>query len=126
VKSLAVQTAKATEEISSQIAAVQESTTGAVEAIRRISGRMQEINEFTSAVAASVHEQDAATSEISHNVASAAEGTKVVVSVLDGVAGAATETHASAQSLLEASQAVADTAANLRREVESFLANVAA
>ncbi len=126
VKSLAVQTAKATEEISSQIAAVQESTTGAVEAIRRIAGRMQEINEFTSAVAASVHEQDAATSEISHNVASAAEGTKVVVSVLDGVAGAATETHTSAQSLLQASEAVTNAAANLRGEVESFLAKVAA
>jgi methyl-accepting chemotaxis protein len=126
VKSLAVQTAKATEEISSQIAAVQESTTGAVDAIRRISGRMQEINELTSTVAASVHEQDAATSEISHNVASAADGTKVVVSVLDGVAGAATETHTSAQSLLDASQAVAETAANLRREVEGFLAKVAA
>ena len=126
VKSLAVQTAKATEEISSQIAAVQESTTGAVDAIRRISGRMHEINELTSTVAASVHEQDAATSEISHNVASAADGTKVVVSVLNGVAGAATETHTSAQSLLDASQAVAETAANLRREVEGFLAKVAA
>jgi methyl-accepting chemotaxis protein len=126
VKSLAVQTAKATEEISSQIAAVQESTTSAVDAIRRIAGRMQEINEFTSAVAASVHEQDAATSEISHNVAGAAEGTKVVVSVLNGVAGAATETHTAAQSLLQASEAVAHAAANLRGEVESFLANVAA
>jgi methyl-accepting chemotaxis protein len=126
VKSLAVQTAKATEEISNQIAAVQDSTTGAVDAIRRIAGRMQEINEFTSAVAASVHEQDAATSEISHNVASAAEGTKVVVSVLGEVAGAATDTRTSAQSLLEASEAVANAAANLRSEVESFLARVAA
>ncbi len=126
VKSLAVQTAKATEEISSQIAAVQESTTGAVDAIRRIAGRMQEINEFTSAVAASVHEQDAATSEISHNVASAADGTKVVVAVLSEVAGAATETRTSAHTLLEASEEVAGATANLRREVENFLAKVAA
>ncbi len=73
-----------------------------------------------------MHEQDAATSEISHNVASAAEGTKVVVSVLDGVAGTATETHTSAQSLLQASEAVANAAANLRSEVESFLGKVAA
>jgi methyl-accepting chemotaxis protein len=126
VKSLAVQTAKATEDISSQIAAVQESTTGAVEAIRRIAGRMQEINEFTSAVAASVQEQDAATGEISENVASAAGGTKAVVSVLAEVATAATQTRSSAQSLLEASDAVATATANLRREVERFLAKVAA
>jgi methyl-accepting chemotaxis protein len=126
VKSLAVQTAKATEEISSQITAVQDSTATAVDAIRRIAGRMQEINEVTTAVAASMHEQDAATGEISHNVASAAHGTKRVVSVLGEVAGAATDTRTSAQTLLQASEAVATAAANLHKEVESFLAKVAA
>ena len=72
VKSLAVQTAKATEDIAGQIAAVQASTGAAVEAIRRIAERMQEINKYTAAVAASVQQQNAATGEISQNVASAA------------------------------------------------------
>ena len=79
VKSLAVQTAKATEEISGQILSVQASTGGAVEAIRRITERMQEIERYTSAVAAAVEQQNAATSEISHNVASAARGTQDIV-----------------------------------------------
>ena len=74
VKSLAVQTAKATEDISSQILEVQNSTGKAVEAIGRIASRMQEIEEFTSAVAASVQQQNAATSEISRNVTGAADG----------------------------------------------------
>ncbi len=126
VKSLAVQTAKATEEIAAQISAVQSSTSGAVEAIRRITGRMQEINQYASAVSAAVQEQSAATGEISHNVTSAAQGTKVIVSILGDVAGAATETRHSAQTVLTASQAVEDAAGNLRTEVESFLGKVAA
>src|SRR5262245_7321950 len=126
VKSLAVQTAKATEEISGQISAVQSSTTGAVEAIRRIAGRMQEINQFASAVSAAAQEQSAATGEISHNVTSAAKGTKEIVSVLGAVAGAVTETRSSAQTVLSASEAVEAAAANLRSEVESFLTKVAA
>ena len=126
VKSLAVQTAKATEEIAAQISAVQSSTSGAVEAIRRITGRMQEINQYASAVSAAVQEQSAATGEISHNVTSAAQGTKVIVSILGDVAGAATETRHSAQTVLTASEAVEAAAGNLRTEVESFLGKVAA
>ena len=64
--------------------------------------------------------------EISQNVASAADGAKLVVSVLDEVAGAATETRQSAESVLGASQAVEAAAAELRHEVEGFLARVAA
>ena len=106
VKSLAVQTAKATEEISGQILSVQGSTTSAVEAIARITNRMQEIERYASAVAAAVEEQNAVTGEISHNVASAARGTSDVVGVLDQVAGAATETRKSAETVLGASDAV--------------------
>jgi methyl-accepting chemotaxis protein len=126
VKSLAVQTAKATEDISKLIGAVQTSTGGAVEAIGRIAGRMQEIDNYATAVSAAVHEQSAATSEISQNVASAADGAKLVVSVLGDVTGAAAETRQSAESVLSASQAVETAAAELRREVEGFLARVAA
>ena len=89
VKILAVQTAKATEDIASQILAVQKSTAGAVEAIRQIAARMHEINQYTAAVAASVEQQNAATGEISHNVGSAAEGTGHVLAVLGEVADAA-------------------------------------
>jgi methyl-accepting chemotaxis protein len=125
VKSLAVQTAKATEEIASHILAVQQSTGGAVEAIRKIAGRMREINQYTTAVAAAVEQQSSATGEISHNVASAAKGAGHVVVVLGEVVGAATETRESAEVVRDASQTVATAVANLRLEVEDFLAKVA-
>jgi methyl-accepting chemotaxis protein len=126
VKSLAVQTAKATEDISRLIMAVQAATSGAVGAIGRISTRMQEIDHCATTVSAAVEEQSAATGEISQNVTSAASGAKLVVSVLDEVAGAAGATRESAESVLTASQAVEAAAAELRREVEDFLARVAA
>jgi methyl-accepting chemotaxis protein len=126
VKSLAVQTSKATEEISAQIAAVQSSSEQAVEAIGRIVGRMQEINQYTSSCASSLQEQNAATDEISHNVASAARGAGTFDTVLSEVAGAATETHRSADTMLNAAEAVEAAAGDLRDEVERFLAKVAA
>jgi methyl-accepting chemotaxis protein len=126
VKSLAVQTAKATEDISRQIMAVQAATTSAVSAIGRISGRMEEIDSCATAVSAAVEEQSAATGEISQNVASASDGAKLVVSVLGDVSGAAAQTRESAESVLTASQTVEAAATELRKEVEGFLARVAA
>jgi len=126
VKSLAVQTAKATEDISKLIMSVQGATSGAVAAIGRISSRMQEIDGCATVVSAAVEQQSAATAEISQNVAGAADGAKLVVSALGEVAGAATDTRESAESVLTASQAVEAAAAELRREVEGFLARVAA
>ena len=126
VKSLAVQTAKATEDISSQIMEVQNSTDKAVEAIGRIAHRMQEIDEYTSAVAASVQQQSAATSEISQNVTGAADGAKLIVTVLSEVVDATTETQQSAQTVLAAAGSVEEAIGNLRSEVESFLSKVAA
>jgi hypothetical protein len=125
VKSLAVQTAKATEDIANHILAVQHSTGGAVEAIRKIATRMQEINQYTSAVAAAIEEQNSATGEISHNVASAAQGSGHVVEVLNEVVGAATETRVSAEVVRDASQTVETAVSNLRLEVEDFLKKVA-
>ncbi|MBV9261994.1 MAG: PAS-domain containing protein [Pseudolabrys sp.] len=125
VKSLAVQTAKATEDIASQIASVQSSTGNAVEAIARITERMREIDGYASAVATSVQQQSAATSEISHNVSGAAEGAKLVVDVLGEVAQDTTTARDSAQTVLAASEAVSDAASALRGEVESFLTKVA-
>ena len=125
VKSLAVQTATATEKIAAQIAAVQNSTGLAVKAIRGNADRMQEIDRFTSAVAASLHEQNIATGEISRNVASAAEGAKDIVAVLDQVAGAVSQTQGSADTVLEASERVATAAAKLQENVDNFLHRVA-
>jgi methyl-accepting chemotaxis protein len=125
VKSLAVQTAKATEDISAQILAVQGSTDRAVEAIHRITSRMQDIERNATAVAAAVEEQNAATGEISHNVAGAAMGTNDVVAALDQVTGAATETRRSAETVLGASRSVDEAVSNLRNELDSFLQKVA-
>jgi methyl-accepting chemotaxis protein len=125
VKSLAVQTAKATENISGQVLEVQNSTGKAVEAIGRIEHRMREIDNYTSAVAAAVQQQTAATGEISQNVASAADGAKSLVTVLSEVSGANTEAQQSAQIVLAASKSVEEETTNLRSEVESFLTKVA-
>jgi methyl-accepting chemotaxis protein len=125
VKSLAVQTAKATDQIAAQIAAVQSSTGSAVEAIRRNAERMREINRCTSSVAASVQEQNAATSEISRNVAGAASSTKEVVGVLDRVSGAVAANCDTADTVLMAAEAV-EAAASLNDKVETFLRDVAA
>jgi methyl-accepting chemotaxis protein len=126
VKSLAVQTAKATDEVSGYIAAVQNSTDIAVQAIRRNVARMQEISRLAASAAAAVQQQDSATGTIAKTVASAASGTKEIVTVLGVVAGAATETKASAETVLNASAVVEAAATELRAEVEDFLRKVAA
>jgi methyl-accepting chemotaxis protein len=125
VKSLAVQTAKATEDISRLIIAVQGSTGSAVEAIRRITERMQEIDRNATAVAASVEQQSSATSEISSNVASAADGTNGVVAVLNHLSTAAADTRKTAETVLEVSKTVGNAVSDLRSEVECFLSKVA-
>jgi hypothetical protein len=91
---------------------------------RQIADRVQEIKQFTAAVAASVQQQDAATGEISHNVASAARETKEIVSVFHEVASAATETRGSAETMLDTSKSVETAATDLRTEVEGFLEKV--
>jgi methyl-accepting chemotaxis protein len=125
VKALAVQTAKATDDIAAQITAVQSSTQGVVGAIGNITGRMQEISRFTAAIATSVEEQTAATQEISVNVDAAASGTKSIVAVLQRVSGAIVDMHASADTVLAASQAVEKAADTLRSNVDGFLRKVA-
>ena len=125
VKSLAVQTAKATEQIASQIEAVQSSTRVAVDAIRRNTERMREIDGYTSAVALSLQQQDSATDEISHNVASAAHGAKGMVTVLDEVTRGVGDTRNAAGKVLEASETVEAAATGLQRRIEGFLGRVA-
>ncbi|MBI1203014.1 MAG: PAS domain S-box protein [Rhodopseudomonas sp.] len=126
VKSLAVQTAKATEDIARHILDVQNSTASAVETIQKIAGRMQEISTRTHVVAGSVNLQNTATGEISHNVASVAAGTHHVSQVLGEVALAATEARGSVEIVLNASQTVETALSNLQGRVERFLVTVAA
>ena len=126
VKSLAVQTAKATEEITHEILSVQASSGKAVSAIREITRRMQDINTYTSAVAISVEQQELATGEISHNVASAAASAKAIAAALDEVAGGVTQTRSSAETMLAATEEVETATARLRSEFEEFLGTVAA
>lgn len=126
VKSLAVQTGRATEEIASQIMAVQSSAGDAVDAIRRIASRMDEINSSAGSVAAAVSQQNAATAQILHNVAQAAHSAELVVSVLQEVSGAAAETRVSAQTVLDATKSVEAALVDLRSEIAGFLQQVAA
>jgi PAS domain S-box-containing protein len=125
VKSLAVQTAKATEQIAVQIEAVQNSTRFAVDAIRRNTERMKEIDGFTSAVAVSIERQNSTTDEISHNLSGAAGGAKVIVAVLDEVTQAVADSQAAAAKMLEASKSVEAATSGLQTRIESFLSRVA-
>jgi methyl-accepting chemotaxis protein len=126
VKSLALQTSKATEEVVGQILAVQASTRGAIQAVGSIEECIDEISAHASAVAGSIEEQSAANFEISNNVENAAKETSKIVAVLGEVADAAVATRTSAEIVLTASESVERAIENLRREVESFLGNVAA
>lgn len=126
VKSLATQTAKATEEISAQIDAVQHSTGEAVNAIESISKVMVEVNETTLAIAAVVDQQGAATAEISRNAQLAATGTMQTVESTSNVTTVAEETNKSAIAVASASNNVAKDTDALRRAVEHFLNNVTA
>jgi methyl-accepting chemotaxis protein len=125
VKSLAVQTAKATEQIAVQIEAVQNSTRFAVDAIHRNTERMREIDGFTSAVAVSIEQQNSTTDEISRNLSGAAGGAKVIVAVLDEVTRAVTDSQAAAAKMSEASKSVEAATSGLQTRIESFLSRVA-
>jgi methyl-accepting chemotaxis protein len=126
VKSLANQTAKATEEISAQIAGIQQTTGQATEAIGSITRTIGAINEVTTAIAAAIEQQGAATSEISRNVQSAAAGTQEVAASAEQVTRGAGETGAAAQQVLSASGSLSKESETLRREVETFLAAIKA
>jgi NO-binding membrane sensor protein with MHYT domain/methyl-accepting chemotaxis protein len=124
VKSLSVQTAKATEDITRQIGAVQGSAANVIDALRVIAKQMQEIEVYSSEAAASVDKQAIATHEISNSVAGAADGAKAVLSVLNQVTADATATSQSARTVLRASDQLETAAEKLREEVNSFFSAV--
>jgi methyl-accepting chemotaxis protein len=126
VKSLATQTAKATEQIASQISAIQTATEESVTAIGSIDKKIGEMDEVTTAIASAIEEQGAATGEISSNSQQAAVGTQEVSENIASVNQAATETGAAASQVLSATGELANQADLLRKEVDDFLAEVRA
>jgi methyl-accepting chemotaxis protein len=126
VKSLSVQTAKATGDIVNQIEAVQSSSTNVVNEIREIVQELERINLFSSEAASAVLSQNLATAEISKSVTAAAEGTRAVVSVLQKVTKDAHHTISAAQIVQDASNLVETEAKTLLKEINLFLDNVAA
>jgi methyl-accepting chemotaxis protein len=126
VKGLASQTAKATDEIRAQIASMQAVTEQAVGAIRRIGTTIGEINEVTTAIAAAVEQQGAATREIARNVQHAAGGTSEVSSNIVGVSTASSKAGSAAGEVLQASGALRREADTLRSEIDRFLSSIRA
>nr|WP_247887217.1 methyl-accepting chemotaxis protein [Azospirillum sp. SYSU D00513] len=126
VKQLANQTAKATEEITAQIANVQAATRGTVSAIEGIGGTITTMNEIASAIAAAIEQQTATTGEIARNVQQAAQGTAEVSGTIGQVNDAAEQTGTAATQVLNATAALSRQADALRREVETFLNGIRA
>src|SRR4051794_32351030 len=108
VKELAKQTAKATEDISRKIEAIQGDTKGAVEAIAQIGHIINQINDFQNTIAGAVEEQTATTSEIGRNVAEAAKGSTAIAQNITGVAHAARDTSQGAGSTQRAAHELAE------------------
>jgi methyl-accepting chemotaxis protein len=126
VKSLAAQTARATEDIACQVAAIQQSTDAAVGAIGAIVKTMGDIDRHTGDIALAVRSQGEATADISRNVEQAAESARRVAGDMDDLDRAAENTSASAGAVLAASTSMRSTADELRRAVRVFLKDVAA
>ena len=126
VKSLATQTAKATEDISEQITAVQKVAEEAIEAINAIGGTIGQVSQVAAAIAAAVEEQGAATREISANTQLAAEGTRKVSEGIAGVTAGADAAGAAAQNVTTAAQILDAESKELRSQINMFLDQIRA
>ena len=126
VKQLAAQTAKATSEISGQIAEMQSATQDSVAAIKEIGGTIGRISEIATTIASAVEEQGAATQEITRNVQQAASGTTQVASNITDVSRGAAETGSASSQVLSSAQSLANESNRLKLEMGKFLATVRA
>ena len=124
VKELAARTGQATEEVSTQIGAIQDATKAAVTAIRAIGRQIASLEQVSASIAAAMEEQEAATREITRNVQEAARGTEHVTGSADGMRQGAGETGAAATQVLGAARQLARDSEGLSRTVASFLADV--
>ncbi|HTC64214.1 MAG TPA: PAS domain S-box protein [Candidatus Saccharimonadales bacterium] len=120
VKELAKQTAKATEDISSKIEAIQSDTKNAVDAIQQISGIIKQVNDISNTIATAVEEQNATTNEMARNVSEAARGSGEISKNIGGVADAAKSTTQGANDSLKAAQSLAQMSTELRELVQRF------
>ena len=126
VKSLASQTAKATDEISTHILGMQSATKESVAAIKEIGSTIGQISEIASTIATAVEQQSAATQEIAGNVQNVAQGTEAVASNISQVNSGATQTGAASAEVLSSAQTLSTESARLREELDRFMSSVRA
>jgi methyl-accepting chemotaxis protein len=125
VKNLATQTARATDEIASQIEGVQLSTQSAIEAIREISGKVTEINGLTGAIAAAVEEQTAATQEIAHNVSAATDRSRQAAQNVSAVLSAADKTSDEVDHVENVSEQLGAITKDIQSKLDQFVQGLA-
>ena len=126
VKSLAAQTAKATEEIAAQIGDMRQSTTGVVGAVATIAETIDAINEVTAGIAAAMEQQSAATQDIAENIQRAAAGAQVVTDNIDGMRQAAADASSASETVSTASRDVAGQTQTLKAHIDAFVTAVRA
>jgi methyl-accepting chemotaxis protein len=126
VKSLATQTAKATDDIAAQVSAIQSATKGAIDAIRGVSRIIVRVNEISTSIASAVEQQGAATQEITRNTQAAARGTHEVSATIAGVSEGAGMTGKAAEHVLSAAAELSQVSERLRGEVDAFLTGIRA
>ena len=126
VKSLATQTAMATDDIAAQISSIQDATKGAVGAIKSVNRTITEVSEISASIASAIEEQSAATKEITRNTHEAARGTLSVSENIEGVSEGAGKTGKAAEQVLSAAAELSRTSERLRAEVDAFLTRIRA
>ncbi|MHC2433935.1 methyl-accepting chemotaxis protein [Bradyrhizobium sp. USDA 4451] len=126
VKSLASQTARATDEISTHISGMQAATQESVAAIKEIGGTIGQISGIATNIASSVEQQSAATQEIARSVQNVAQGTQEAASSVTQVNRGATETGAASEEVLNSARSLSVESSRLREELDRFMANIRA
>jgi methyl-accepting chemotaxis protein len=126
VKSLAGQTAKATDEISSHISGMQDATQESVAAIKEIGGTIAQISNIASSIASAVEQQSSATQEIARSVQSVAQGTQEAATNIMQVNRGATETGSASEEVLNSAKSLSTESTRLREELDRFMANIRA
>jgi methyl-accepting chemotaxis protein len=126
VKTLATQTAKATEEIAAQVRSIQDATASSAAAIENITKTIGRVSEISTTIASAVEEQGAATQEISRNVQQAAQGTQEMSSNIGGVTSAAQQTGTAAGEVLQSAGELSRNGELLKTQVAEFLRTVRA
>lgn len=126
VKALATQTARATEEIGTQIRAIQTTTEAAVKSVGEVGRTIREVDEISSAIAAAVEEQAVATQEIASSVEQASAGTQEITKTIQGVSDASKDTGTAAADVLGAASTLSSQASELQSGIDDFFAEVKA